>query len=92
MAIDPTAAGRPSTAHVSLLEAGQIARQGAALGSSPGAAFGFSAAQLPEPGIARRPLAASQRSNTASRAFLPHTPVSTRGGTDPDRWDSLLNR
>lgn len=97
MSIDPAAAGRPSEAHVSLFEAGLIAR-----GKDVGAASKTGAFNLPTATRARatssgtsRTAAAgarSARANGANRSFSPHTAIESHSTADPDQWDSLLNR
>jgi hypothetical protein len=91
MAIDPTANGTVSAAHVSLHEAGQIARSRTAPTTGPaGSAF-----QLPASGglpPARGTQAVRASTAPTSRNVIPHTPVQSSGAADPDQWDSLLNR
>lgn len=81
MAIDPLANGHPSAAHVSLHEAGAIARN--QRGLTPTARFELPAASRTDAGAPR---------TLAERPYAPHTPIQTAGGADPDRWDNLLNR
>ncbi|MCK9518112.1 MAG: lytic transglycosylase domain-containing protein [Dehalococcoidia bacterium] len=88
MAIDPIAGGVPSAAHVSLHEAGQIARGLRGAGS---AARSFELPGAPPRASAgRRSLAGT--SGAAARSFEPHTPIRASGQADPDRWDGMLNR
>jgi|GEM_PF-1224969 len=91
MAIDPTAHGAVSGAHVSLHEAGQIARaRSAAGGAAGGPAFEMpSSVSLP---AARRTGGRSTPATAGSREAIPHTPVQSSGTADPDRWDAMLNR
>jgi soluble lytic murein transglycosylase-like protein len=95
MAIDPAATGAPSAAHVSLYEAGAIARsRGPATGA---AAFSGLVAPSGEPGPARGHVRAPARPTAAAAAAStpevePHTPISSNTPADPDRWDGLLNR
>ena len=100
MAIDPSAAGNPSAAHVSLTEA-RAARQG--LGASSAGAF-----RLPERGpaaksanfgtaakrlTAARPVVAKVANPAIrGRQFEAHTAIASRMQSDPDRWDQMLNR
>ncbi len=95
MAIDPNARGSVSTAHVSLTEAGAIARN---RGASPLTSTGASAFQAPtSTTLARSSARASanagpRASQAAHRAVTPHTPVVSNNNADPDQWDSMLNR
>lgn len=82
MAIDPAAAGRPSPAHVSLFEAGQIAR---------GLAANAAAFTLPSAGTVR-PSGAAAASRAGRRSATPHTPIQSRSNADPGQWDSMLNQ
>lgn len=82
MAIDPSAAGRPSQAHVSLYEAGQLAR---------GLSTASSVFTLPDSSSGQSggsPVAGSR----GKRAATPHTPIQSRSNADPDQWDAMLNR
>lgn len=92
MAIDPTAHGTVSSAHVSLAEAGAIAHgRHTSLSAIPDSTF-----QLPSTSPARttgsRSSTASTSKTTAKRSVTPHTPVQSNSNADPDQWDSLLNR
>lgn len=97
MSIDPAAAGRSSEAHVSLFEAGLIAR-----GKDVGSASKAESFKLPDATMARsssrsasRPTSAGASAATprsASRSFSPHTAIESHSTADPDQWDSLLNR
>jgi len=93
MAIDPVAAGAPSTAHVSLHEAGAIAR---GLRASPGAASQPGSFNGPDRSPSPRSRASSKQTpasrSAASRTFTPHTPIRSNATADPDQWDALLNR
>ncbi len=92
MALDPTAGGKPSEAHVSLYEAGLLAR-----GQSAGAvAQKF---QLPEAaapsrkrGQAALPATGARASGARATGYMPHTPVQSNSSADPNQWDSMLNR
>ncbi|MBK9611936.1 transglycosylase SLT domain-containing protein [Candidatus Amarobacter glycogenicus] len=92
MAIDPTTHGTVSSAHVSLREAGQIAR------SRPSGGFSAAASTYQPPTALAAPRAASARSSATgaagrvSRTATPHTPVQSNSDADPDQWDSMLNR
>ena len=90
MSIDPSASGALSPAHVSLVEAGLIARSSVGLGQAPSQSF-----QLPSAAPARTRTSAtapvSSRSK-ATRVSVPHTPVESHSNADPDQWDSLLNK
>lgn len=74
--VDPIGRGLAAAAHVSLHEARQLARE---------ASFTL-------------PAAANARPNSTAPAartrgsFAPHTPITSNGNADPDRWDGLLNR
>jgi hypothetical protein len=88
MAIDPTANGLPSFAHVSLQQA-RILRTGMT-------SFHVAApsVQVTQPGAATsqaaRQTAAPSPSGTS---FEPHTPISSSGSAaNPDQWDAMLNR
>lgn len=89
MAIDPTANGVVSGAHVSLREAGQIARnRSSALFSEVAAGYQPPAAQA---GPSQR--ASAPAAGRASQRFAnPHTPVQSNSSADPDQWDAMLNR
>jgi soluble lytic murein transglycosylase-like protein len=95
MAIDPTTNGKVSGAHVSLLEAGQIARNRTApLGGGSAARFSLPSADVPRQAAtaSRAPAGTASRATGSSRTVIPHTPVQSNGTADPDQWDSLLNR
>ncbi len=100
MAIDPTTRGALSAAHVSLTEAGAIARNRS---SSPLTSSGANSFQAPSSVAAPRTgrasagsvansSQASSRSSLAKRVANPHTPVVSNSSADPDQWDSMLNR
>lgn len=93
MAIDPSARGVVSAAHVSLHEAGAIARNRAPLGAAARSPqFQLPSAEtLARPG-ATRGAAAKPAPSATRRAATPHTPVSSNSNADPDQWDGLLNR
>jgi soluble lytic murein transglycosylase-like protein len=87
MAIDPAA-------HVSLYEAGRLARSLGLTGGSAGAAF-----SVPSPAPAQSGSATAQRARgtsaaSASRTFTPHTPIQSNSNStaNPDQWDAMLNR
>lgn len=82
MAIDPSAAGRPSQAHVSLYEAGQLAR---------GLSTASGAFTLPDSSSGQSGGSAVAGSR-GKRAATPHTPIQSRSNADPDQWDAMLNR
>lgn len=96
MAIDPSARGALSSAHVSLTEAGAIARN---RGLSPFVSAGTARFQPPSAVSAPR---SNTRTNAsaanrhaapgARRVVSPHTPVVSHGDADPDQWDGMLNR
>lgn len=98
MAIDPAARGAVSAAHVSLTEAGEIARSRGASALTSGG--GSSAFQVPSSTtLARSSARASAASNSsarstqaAHRSVTPHTPVASNSDADPDQWDGMLNR
>ena len=79
-----------SAAHVSLYEAGLIARGKSGASASSGAAFSVpSAAPSPLGGAKAK---TATRSATASRTYTPHTAVESHGSADPNQYDALLNR
>ena len=89
MAIDPTANGAVSGAHVSLREAGQIARnRSSALFSEVAAGYQPPAAQAEPSQRASAPAAG----RASQRVANPHTPVQSNSSADPDQWDAMLNR
>lgn len=95
MAIDPTANGRPSQAHVSLFEAGILARGGSA--GPVGQAFHVHGADSSvrartQPGTLSQVKGARANGASSSRSFVPHTPIQSNTSTDPDQWDGMLNR
>lgn len=92
MAIDPAASGIPSTAHISLLEAAALRRQGAGVSLTSGQSLVLSPETAPAP--AARTAAARPASSRASsaRSFTPHTPIRSNVDADPDQWDAMLNR
>jgi len=87
MALDPTAGGKPSDAHVSLYEAGLLAR-----GQSPAA----NAQKFQLPGSMTssrtRSQATAPAKSTRASSYTPHTPVQSNTNVDANQWDSLLNR
>ena len=96
MSIDPAAAGRSSEAHVSLFEAGLIAR-----GKDVGSPSKTESFKLPDATAARssggvyRPASAGAgvaTRSSSSRSFSPHTAIESHSAADPDQWDALLNR
>lgn len=95
MAIDPLAAGMPSSAHVSLTEAGALARGGAAM-PLRSAAGALAPSSSPPPSRKTAQAAAAQRATagrkSSSRQFDPHTPVTSNTSANPDQWDAMLNR
>ncbi|MFN0145992.1 MAG: transglycosylase SLT domain-containing protein [Dehalococcoidia bacterium] len=94
MAIDPSAAGVPSAAHVSLHDA-RAARYGL---SAAGPSSFRLPDSLPSPVRTSRPASAAARpvagqsAARPGRQFEAHTPISSSTPSDPDRWDDLLNR
>ncbi len=94
MAIDPTAAGTPSGAHVSLHEAGQLARSRGPIGDRSGSQPGFSVPSADAGPIrnASRPQAQAASARAGARTAAPHTPISSNTPADPDQWDGMLNR
>lgn len=94
MAIDPTANGRPSAAHVALFEA-RAARMSlrSGTGASSAARFVPPSALPPTAAKSRASGATSASASAAARANVPHTPIESSGASgDPDRWDGMLNR
>ncbi len=91
MSIDPSAVGRPSSVHISLVEAGLLARnQGG--GTLTAASFKVPDRSSPAgPAQAAGNGAAVSRTNSA-RSFTPHTAVQSHSDADPDQWDGMLNR
>lgn len=90
MALDPLASGVPSAAHVSLTEAGVLARQLRASNASRGSAF-----TLPETTTATaatRSTVVRKRADSSVTGATPHTAVRSSGSAHPDRWDETLNR
>src|SRR5262245_23445941 len=93
MAIDPNSRGVVSGAHVSLLEAGDIARKRGSLSASAEAAFQLpSSTVLPKRKTAAESASAAAGSRAPKRTASPHTPVVSNSNADPDQWDGLLNR
>lgn len=96
MAIDPAARGAVSSAHVSLHEAGAIARSrnGSPLTGAGSARFQLPTAESSPPAGTSRAAssAASSRKSAVSRSYTPHTPVASAGTGGVDQWDGLLNR
>ena len=89
MAIDPTANGVVSGAHVSLREAGQIARnRSSALFSEVAAGYQPPAAQA----VPSQRASATAAGRASQRVANPHTPVQSNSSADPDQWDAMLNR
>jgi soluble lytic murein transglycosylase-like protein len=88
MAIDPLAGPRVSAAHVSLREAGLIARS---LRAAQTLAAPSTASRAPSTTPAAK-RTTPRETPAAGREFEPHTPVESSGAGDPDRWDGLLNR
>ena len=92
MAIDPSAAGRPSGAHVSLHEAGHLARNNRP-GTGGAPAFELpSSAPPPQNSAANRATRQVARQSAPGQSAFPHTPVVSSGSGNPDRWDGMLNR
>ena len=95
MAIDPTANGAPSSAHVSLREAGAIAwsRGGtdAAIGSPR---FSVPSAETLTTGNRGQAIRGAPRSSASVELTTPHTAIqsASSGPADPNRWDGMLNR
>ncbi|MCC6420579.1 MAG: transglycosylase SLT domain-containing protein [Gemmataceae bacterium] len=89
MAIDPQAAAGPSAAHVSLTEAGALARRWRSAVGTPGSGFTLpDATDVP----ATRATAVRRRAAAPVASFAPHTAVRSSGNADPDRWDETLTR
>lgn len=92
MAIDPAANGLVSAAHVSLVEAGAIARgRTSPLVSAGRATFEVPVAVSSRTSPSARTTATPAKT-AARKSVTPHTPVQSRSQADPDQWDSLLNR
>lgn len=88
MSIDPSAAGRPSQAHVSLFAAGLLAHGAGPIRSATPTAFKLPGASSI---TAKRKTPASS-TTLQSRAVSPHTAVQSNDTANPDQWDGLLNR
>ena len=94
MAIDPSARGAVSGAHVSLYEAGEIARRRTApfsTGANSSSTFQVPSSQ-PGPRSNNSRAAAPNASGPTGRTATPHTPVVSNGSADPAQWDAMLNR
>lgn len=97
MAIDPTASGRPSEAHVSLYEAGILARGGSVGGGSsqkfevPGPTS-FVRTRTQPNAISQVKGPRAKGTSSAAHSFVPHTPIQSNSNANPDQWDSMLNR
>ncbi len=93
MAIDPTARGAVSAAHVSLTEAGAIARNrsGSPL-TTGGATSAFQVPSATTVGRSSGRSSATTAAKSAHRAATPHTPVVSNSDADLDQWDGMLNR
>ena len=88
MALDPLANGTLSSAHVSLVEAGRLAR-GLASSDPPGSAFQLP--QGPDAGVAANQ-PPQLRGSTTAATYVPHTAVQSNVSADPNQWDAMLNR
>lgn len=95
MAIDPTANGVISGAHVSLREAGEIARLRSAA-APPASTSSFrmpdSAASAPKRATSATSSSTRRSTSAGTRSFSPHTAIQSNASTDPDKWDGMLNR
>ena len=92
MALDSSPNALLSSAHVSLIEAGLLAR-GLAANGNPASAPAF---QLPggapvSRASTQRPAASQRISTAAPGAYSPHTPVQSSVSADPNQWDAMLN-
>lgn len=95
MAIDPLANGVISGAHVSLREAGEIARQRVTpmSGETPAAFRMPDSAAPPSKRTANSSATTARRGiGATSRSFSPHTAIQSNTNADPDQWDGMLNR
>ena len=99
MAIDSTAGGLLSSAHVSLIEAGKLARglpvSGAGSSFSSVTAFqlpGTAAVRTNSSNSAANLGQAGRISAAASGTFTPHTAVQSSTSVDPNQWDAMLNK
>lgn len=99
MAIDPTANGVISGAHVSLHEAGDIARQRTTSATPTSSTTSFRMPDASTTPVKRTTTASSASTSrrttaTGSRSFSPHTAIQSNANasTDPDQWDGMLNR
>lgn len=95
MAIDPTANGTPSQAHVSLHEAGAIAWSRGPMSSSAGASrFSVPSGETLQTTGSRQAIRSRAASPASSELTTPHTAIrsSSSGPADPNRWDGMLNR
>ncbi len=87
MAIDRTASAAAALPHVSLHEAGALAR---ALRTGSVPAPSTARVRAASPGPAAK---SSRSSRTTTAAIQPHTPVqSSAASGSPGQWDALLNR
>lgn len=92
MAIDPTAMGQPSIAHVSLRQARVLRTEGGGIVFQPPAMEVVSAQKSSSSGTSTKSSASASATRTQG-TFEPHTPIVSSGGNaDPDQWDSMLNR
>jgi soluble lytic murein transglycosylase-like protein len=94
MALDPTAGGKPSDAHVSLYEAGLLARGQSAAGAATVTKFQLpGSSSVSQTRIQAILQAKGARATTVRGAsYTPHTPVQSNTTVDPNQWDSMLNR
>ncbi len=95
MAIDPTANGALSSAHVSLHEAGHIAWNRGSGAAGPSGGFKVPSGETLSVATARPASIRSGSRGAASQELTtPHTAIqsASSGPADPNRWDSMLNR
>lgn len=89
MAIDPTAIGQPSIAHVSLRQARVLRTEGGGIVFQPPSMDVVSSQKTSASGKTAATGSASRTQGT----FEPHTAIVSSGGNaDPDQYDSMLNR
>ena len=92
MALDSSPNALLSSAHVSLIEAGMLARGLAMNGkSAPASAFQLPGTVSSARGVAQSSTASQRISTAASARYSPHTPVQSSVSADPNQWDAMLN-
>jgi len=93
MAIDPSTNGRVSAAHVSLFEAGELARSRRAASGGTSGGFQMPTTLAPAGQANRQQAQRASTRSAESRSVSPHTPIQSNSeAADPDQFDGLLNR